>query len=292
MAMGRTLRRTEAWTGVLAVAIVSSALTTAPIGAAPPGTEGPGPPQARVVGGSEADIAEYPFTVFVSEQGAQFCGGTLVAPDKVVTAAHCVNSEQPEDIEVVAGRQDTRAGDGVVAPVGEIATHPEYVSPDSGADIAVLTLEDALNQRTLDVATSADAALYRAGTPTTVLGWGATSEGGSPSTTLRKAHPPVTADETCAEANPGFSPDSMVCAGLPEGGVDACQGDSGGPLVAEGKLIGIVSWGNGCARPEMPGVYTRVSSYENFMREHVDGGESTASAPGGPAPQAAELNES
>ncbi len=291
--MGRTLRRTGAWTGVLAVAIVSSALTTAPVGAAPPGTGGPGPPQARVVGGSEADIAEYPFTVFVAEQGSQFCGGTLAAPDKVVTAAHCVDSEQPENIEVVAGRQDTRADDGVVAEVGEIVTHPDYVSPDRGADIAVLTLEDALNQRTLDVATSADEALYRAGTPTTVLGWGATSEGGSPSTTLRKAHPPVAADANCAAANPGFSPDSMVCAGLPEGGVDACQGDSGGPLMAGDKLIGIVSWGNGCARPEKPGVYTRVSSYEDFLRQHVGDGDSAAApAPGGPAPQSAELNES
>lgn len=268
--MGETLRRTWAVTGALAAVAASSALAGAMPGAS--AAAGQEPPQTRIVGGSEADITEYPFTVYLADaQGAQFCGGTLVAADKVVTAAHCVADEQPDRIEVVAGRQDTRGEDGTVVGVTRIVTHPDYVGADQGADIAVLDLAGVLAERTLPYATGSDTALYEPGTSTTVLGWGATSESGSPSTTLRRAHPPLTNDADCSKANPGYSPESMVCAGVPQGGVDSCQGDSGGPLIAGDKLIGIVSWGNGCARPESPGVYTRVASYEDFLRQHVGG---------------------
>ncbi len=107
-----------------------------------------------------------------------------------------------------------------------------------------------------------DSDLYAAGTVGTVLGWGRTSENGALSKGLRRADLPVTSDNSCALAYPmAFNARSMFCAGYAKGEVDSCQGDSGGPFVVAGKLVGIVSYGEGCARPGRPGIYTRVSAF-------------------------------
>lgn len=268
--MGQTLRRTWSLTGVLAVTALSSALMTTPATAAE--TDTPGPTTPRIVGGEPASIAQYPYVAYLADsQGFQFCGATIAKADKIVTAAHCVKDQPPGGIQVVAGREDKTSNAGTVAKVTDIWVHPEFKSAEMGSDVAVLTLDQELPQPPLELASHEDSALYQPGTATTVLGWGATSEGGEDSATLRQAHPPVVSDEECAAAYPGqFSPESMVCAGVPEGGVDSCQGDSGGPLVAGDKLIGIVSWGTGCARPHMPGVYTRVSTYYEDIQDQLE----------------------
>jgi secreted trypsin-like serine protease len=102
-----------------------------------------------------------------------------------------------------------------------------------------------------------------------VLGWGRVAEGGPPSRYLMAATVPVVADADCATAYTRFSADSMVCAGYPQGGVDTCQGDSGGPMIAAGLLVGIASWGDGCARPGKPGVYTRVARYADLIAQQL-----------------------
>ncbi|MFE9751644.1 S1 family peptidase [Saccharothrix saharensis] len=216
----------------------------------------------RVVGGERVSIDDHPWVVYVTDaSGNQFCGGTLVSPTKVVTAAHCAAMRTPRNTRVVLGREDRQSSAGVVARLTDIWVHPDYVSADQGSDVAVLTLRNAVGYTPLPLAQPTDEALYEPGTSGLVLGWGRTSEQGSSSRYLRGATVPVMDDGHCENAYPQFDPDEMTCAGYPEGGVDTCQGDSGGPYVAGGKLIGITSWGEGCARAGKPGVYSEVKRY-------------------------------
>lgn len=235
------------------------------------GAHEPTAPSPYIVGGQRASIADYPWTVYLTGPGGrQYCGGALAAPNKVVTAAHCVAPHRSADLNVVAGREDTRTNAGTVSGVAKIWLHPRFQQHVQGEDVAVLTLDRELPQQTIPVAGSADAELYRPGTPATVLGWGAESEGGQPAGVLRKANPTVLDDQVCGNGYGGnFDATAMLCAGKVSGGIDACQGDSGGPLVAGGKLIGVVSWGIGCGRPNQPGVYTRLSTYHSELANEL-----------------------
>ncbi|PRX48433.1 trypsin [Prauserella shujinwangii] len=236
-------------------------------GAAAPQASGT---QPFIVGGQEASIADHPYAVYlVDSRGNQFCGGVLVAADAALTAAHCALAVRPAELGVVAGRQHKRGTDGVEVGVRRVWTSPDYQDPTSGHDIAVLNLDDYVPYRPAHVARPEDRALYAAGTRATVLGWGRTSDGGPKAQSLRSAQVPLTSDATCAEAYRSYDPRTMVCAGFPEGGVDACQGDSGGPLMVGDVLVGIVSWGEGCAAPGKPGVYTRVANYTDDVSRHV-----------------------
>ena len=217
---------------------------------------------AAVVGGAPASTADQPYVVFLTDlAGFQFCGGTLVRPTKVVTAAHCAGGWWPSGIRVVAGRDDKESKAGVTVRVSAIWLDPDYRQPTDGDDVAVLTLADALSYGTLPLATPADRDLYVAGTSATVSGWGDTSDQGDASQYLMSASVPLVPDAECGQAYQDFRRSAMVCAGYPQGGVDTCQGDSGGPLVAAGRLIGVTSWGHGCGEPGQPGVYARVAAY-------------------------------
>ncbi|MFD4671557.1 S1 family peptidase [Lentzea sp. NPDC058450] len=219
-----------------------------------------------IVGGTRASTATYPWVVYLaSTSGSQFCGGTLVKANKVVTAAHCVSGRSASSTRVVHGRDDKQSTAGTVASVTRIWVHPSYRSATAGFDVAVLTLDRNINSATLPLATTADTALYAAGNSALILGWGTTSSGGSASRYLLKANVPLTSDATCRTAYPQYSNSSMVCAGFPQGGTDTCQGDSGGPLVYGGKLIGDTSWGRGCAGAGYPGVYGRIATYNTVI---------------------------
>lgn len=246
--------------GLAAAAMLAAAATTS--------AESSGAGQERIVGGDRAEISDHPYAVYLADrQGDQYCGGTLVASDRVVTAAHCIAETEPERITVVAGRQDTRSDDGVETGVRAMWIPEEYSNVGEGNDIAVLQLARKMPYRTLALAGRNDGDLYTPGRKATVLGWGQTAESGERSPVLRSARVPLRKDSACERAyDEGYQPDDMVCAGYPDGGVDACQGDSGGPLVSGGKLIGIVSWGEGCARPGKPGVYTEVRAFAAQVR--------------------------
>lgn len=223
-----------------------------------------------IVGGSEASMSDHPYVVYIADRyGRQYCGGTLTRANEVVTAAHCVANDSPDDITVVAGRSDTRSSDGVEVGVRSVWTPDEYRSVAQGSDIAVLRLARRLPYRPLPLATKADRELYAVGRKATVLGWGHTSESGGESDVLRKARVPLRPDRDCTSAYSRYQPELMVCAGYRDGGVDACQGDSGGPLVAGGRLIGIVSWGEGCARPGKFGVYTEVRAFAERVKSRT-----------------------
>ncbi|HEU0089436.1 MAG TPA: serine protease [Pseudonocardiaceae bacterium] len=219
------------------------------------------PAEPRIVGGQSAHPTEYPWMVALTTTASKspYCGGALVSPDRVLTAAHCISGYELSSVRVIAGRTDLRSDDGAERSLLRAWVHPDFRSPTEGADVAVLTLDREVPYRTLPLET--DQSAYRAGVPATVLGWGYTSEGGPTSPVLRSAEVPLVADSDCAGIYREFNPRTMVCAGDPEGGVDACYGDSGGPLVADGRLIGITSWGSGCARAHTPGVFVRVASY-------------------------------
>ena len=218
--------------------------------------------EPRVVGGVEVtNPDEAPWMVaLTTSSGYQFCGGALIGPDLVATAAHCVHRRRPGTIHVVGGRLDLRTDGGSTSAVSQYQIAEGYSTPSRGRDIAVLTLAQPMPYRTLPYATTND--VYAAGGVGVVLGWGRQSESDkNKSSLLHKASIPVMADWQCAAAYARFDAKAMFCAGLPEGGVDACIDDSGGPFVVDGRLAGIVSWGIGCARPNTPGVYTRVAAY-------------------------------
>ena len=260
--MANTLHRLVKFIVVSAIAAVVGLLTTVPASA---------DVTPFVVGGTRATISQYPWTVFLATtSNSQFCGGTLVKGNKVVTAAHCVSGRSAASTRVVWGREDKQSTAGIVANVTKIWVHPSYTSASSGSDVAVLTLDRSISSAYLPLATPSDTALYAAGTSATILGWGTTSSGGAASRYLLKATVPVTSDATCKTAYSNYSSTSMVCAGYPQGGVDTCQGDSGGPMVAGGKLIGATSWGRGCAAAGYPGVYSRIATYYDVLTTQIN----------------------
>ncbi|MET8626530.1 serine protease [Kitasatospora sp. NPDC004669] len=271
---GRRRRRAAALALLAAVPVPLVAL----------GAAGPAEAQRRVVGGSAVSTVDHPWIValasrqqFGSGRSGQFCGGALVTPTKVVTAAHCFYDEAKGRVDrpglkVVVGRDDMRGSAGREVAVRSVWIHPDYDFAANVNDVAVLTLADSQGSRpVVELVGQGESAPYAAGTRARVYGWGDTSGRGDYSPVLRGADVPIVSDRTCAHAYPGgqegkFDARGMVCAGEEKGGRDACQGDSGGPLIVGGRLVGLVSWGTGCAEAAHPGVYTRLSSVTDEVR--------------------------
>ncbi|MFF4755459.1 serine protease [Streptomyces sp. NPDC002514] len=253
--------------------VLAATATAIPLaGAAPAAADG------VVVGGFPVDVSQSPWTValasrdrFGGTRAGQFCGGVVISRTTVLTAAHCMTEEvlgtlpsQAHDLKVIAGRTDLLSTQGEEIAVREIRINPGYDADKNVGDFAVLTLATSLPRSdVVDMAPTGDRA-YAPGTSATVYGWGDLTGAGNYPRKLHGARVRVLPDAQCAQAYPGgvdgtYRADTMLCAGESRGGADACQGDSGGPLVAEGRLIGLVSWGSGCGRAGSPGVYTRVS---------------------------------
>ncbi|UUU29917.1 serine protease [Streptomyces sp. CA-210063] len=246
-------------------AAAAAALLTAPGAVAAP---------QPIVGGTTTTAAAYPYVMQITNASqSQFCGGTLVSPTKVVTAAHCVDGRTTSSTRVVGGRTYRNGTNGTVSQVTDIWVHPSYTDATAGDDVAVLTLATSMPYTPIGYASSSQTSLYTAGTTARILGWGTTSSGGSSSNQLRTATVPVVANSVCGSSSSygsEFIASDMVCAGYTSGGVDTCQGDSGGPLIIGGVLAGITSWGYGCADAQYPGIYTRLTTFSNLVTAEVN----------------------
>lgn len=184
----------------------------------------------------------------------QFCGGVLVGPREVLTAAHCVEGRGASSVQAVVGADNLcrgRAIDGIRVPVGAVRTHPAYDRANGAFDLALLTLRGALRRDWVRQLASGDAA----GAPAIALGWGRGSPGGVPRCRLSAVPVRLEAQEDCltwlAPVARAFDPASMLCAVTVGRNPDPCIGDSGGPLIQgldvhQGPVLGVVSWGSGC----------------------------------------------
>ena len=191
-------------------------------------------PSPYIVGGVEAEHGEFPYMVSL-QMNSHFCGGSLIAKDWVLTAAHCIySSSVPSKVKVVIGAHSLDEAPEVFK-AKQVIKHPGYNSVTSGNDFALIQLdgESAFEPVMLN---GREMLLDVEGMISTTAGWGYTREGGPISRVLRKVDVPIVSQEKCGQAYPGDITESMICAGLDEGGKDSCQGDSGGPLIVETEL--------------------------------------------------------
>jgi trypsin len=282
--------------------------------------------QPKIVGGSPVSISQYPWQAAVvwapgkvsgDADDRQFCGGSVLTSRIVITAAHCVFNTDPDcvfefitqclpndpggdgttkldpgDVNAVLGRTTlSNTGEGAEVGISGVAYRSNYDGDYQGngvprSDVGYLVLGSATAQPPIRIAGTDEGALWVAGSPVDITGWGSTSQNSSATQdTLRGATVNIVADATCAsDYGPDFDSGTMVCAAAP--GKDTCAGDSGGPLhapVGGGvyRLVGITSWGEGCAQPNAPGVYTRIAgpAMRSLVESDIAGLESTFGLP-------------
>ncbi|MEU9571430.1 trypsin-like serine protease [Streptomyces massasporeus] len=250
----------------------------------------------KVIGGNETTISTAPWMAqlhYYDDRGTSstgddigfFCGGAVVAPTKILTAAHCVKGYNwKANGAVVTGTSQlpsdngTDLHGGTATAVWRQWNHPSYNATTIDNDIALLTLDTAVKATPIRMTTSGDTASYQAGVSAKVYGWGRTSSTSDDiSETLKTATLPMQSDTTCSGAyGTDFVKGHMVCAGKPATGSDAgtvsaCNGDSGGPLVVNNRIVGVVSWGvTDCVAKGAYSVFSKVSTYVGAAYPRVD----------------------
>jgi trypsin len=229
----------------------------------------------RVVGGEEAEPNEFPWQITLQYFGSHLCGGSILDENTIITAAHCcVFFDSASEASIVAGEHNLEvdSGDEQVRDVSEIRTHENYDDFNIENDICLLILGAPLelNEKVKAIELPEPMAEPMDGDDLVASGWGTTSSGGPAPDVLNWVTVPYVNDELCEGAyGSGQIFPTMICAGaLGVGGVDTCQGDSGGPLMTDDRstLVGLTSWGFGCADPDYPGVYTQVSHYIDWIK--------------------------
>ncbi|XP_076341053.1 ovochymase-2-like [Tachypleus tridentatus] len=242
---------------------------------------------ARVIGGRDSEPGEWCWQVaLISAQNQYLCGGALIGNQWVLTAAHCVSNlvKTRDYIYVRVGDFDlSRQVENPGAETHRVDTtyiHHNFNSQTLDNDIALLKLkiEARLNDDTCLVCLPARGVVGQSGKWCTVTGYGYRDEAGPISLKVREVEVPIVADQECTSKINAVSekvfilPASSFCAGG-EKEHDACRGDGGGPLVCEAdgyyELTGLVSWGFGCGRKDVPGVYVNVSSFVGWINQII-----------------------
>ncbi|XP_075210708.1 trypsin-like [Lycorma delicatula] len=234
--------------------------------------------ETRIVGGQVTYVNQYPWMALLMYNKRFYCGGSLINSRYVLTAAHCVHQFNKKKISVRLLEHNRDVDNETVhidRNIKRIIKHPGYSDRTFNNDIAILQLDE-------DLELEGSPGLRPVCLPPTkksfsgeegvVTGWGVRNAGGSTSPTLNEVSVPILSNKECRNTSYGEKriTDNMLCAGYPEGKKDSCQGDSGGPLhVVNGTrydIVGVVSWGEGCALANHPGVYTRVNRYITWIR--------------------------
>ncbi|KAL3786235.1 hypothetical protein HJC23_002486 [Cyclotella cryptica] len=239
---------------------------------------------SRIIGGDETQSWQYQYTVSLQGMDSSLCGGSLIAPDMVLTAAHC----QGISNTAVIGRHNLNSNDGESIPIKRETLHAEFNATIMDSDLMLVLLERPIALDVPLVKVNSDKNRPRVGESVTVMGWGDTALDDSifnDSDALMSVDINVISNRDCDNSRGivyseeysynGQVTENMMCA--TDEGQDSCQGDSGGPLVIQGIsgdgtddiLVGVVSWGLGCGLSDFPGVYTRVSQFYDWIKDEV-----------------------
>ncbi|NDC37257.1 MAG: serine protease [Proteobacteria bacterium] len=246
---------------------------------------------ARVINGTDAavgsgpNLSTYPWMVSLQLDGTHFCGGTLVSPQHVLSAAHCADFiftlGLQSRVRAQIGARDITTNAGELLPISGLIIHPDYSASTLRNDIAFFKLAQPSSASPIDVASASDSALYTPLSTVRIMGWGKTDPDLNSFVApaiLQEADLPIRTTDECKSGGAIFAPETQICAGIQssavnnisqDDGVDSCNGDSGGPLIASigggWKLLGIVSYGQNlrCAFRTY-GYYTKVSAFYDF----------------------------
>lgn len=242
----------------------------------------------RIIGGTQSTKGDYPFAVSLQDDVGHFCGGSLIAPNAVLSAAHC--QQRRTGYKAIVGRHDLRTVEGYVRNVARQIVHPAYNQETTDNDYMILILDRDVDVNPVRVSPD----VVRTDAAVTVMGWGDTNPSESfqsLSSKLMETEVNVMSNGQCEKSSgtvggvelfgfviggyeqsyQGKITENMMCAR--DRGEDSCQGDSGGPLVLKSgskfEQVGIVSWGVGCADQDFPGVYARVSAKYEWIKSNV-----------------------
>ncbi|XP_014370089.2 trypsin CFT-1-like [Papilio machaon] len=244
-------------------------------------------PGTRIIGGNPTIIERHPYTVQILVGNQLTCGGSLITRRHVLSAAHCFVREDgtvvsPRNFRVRAGATYLSSGEGTTIAMSTIIVHERYNIVPHDADVAVALLAGAVPQsaRAVPAPIAPPGAALPHNASVVHVGWGRTNVNIPESSDVLREVTVFKVDRNVCAARyrqlevltgePFPVTANMICAGvLDVGGKDACQGDSGGPLMFNGVLVGVTSWGYGCAQPYFPGVSARVSAYTEWINRTV-----------------------
>ncbi|XP_046721875.1 serine protease 27-like isoform X2 [Silurus meridionalis] len=248
---------------------------------------GQAPLNTKIVGGQDAVPGSWPWQVSIQTGGRHFCGGSLINQNWVLSAAHCFKSVSAGSLTLLLGMKNLKESNQNIQAksVTKIFINQQYDTVSQNNDIALIQLSTpvTINDYVRPVCLATNNSSFPSGINVWVTGFGRISSNvnlPSPQT-LQEVQLPIVNNSDCAKAYKAVSiTDNMLCAGFTQGGKDSCQGDSGGPLVSTSSgawtQAGIVSFGKGCALPNFPGVYTRVSQYQDWIYSTINSTSSTS----------------